>query len=200
MNRILTLAATALAVLMLALGATSAPAADKPSVADEVAAKLGVTPEQLRAAFKAVLTARVDAALAAGKLTPEQAAKLEERIANAQGLGLGAMRGAGKKRQALVARVIAKAKHLGAAATYLGLTREELRAELKEGASLAEIAVAQGKTADGLVAAMLAPAKERLAKAVSAKRLTQERADAILERLESRLERRLARSHSASPS
>ena len=35
----------------LALGATAATAADKPSLVDQVAARLGVTPEQLRAAF-----------------------------------------------------------------------------------------------------------------------------------------------------
>ena len=40
---------------------------------------------------------------------------------------------------------------------------------------------------------MLAPVKERLAKAVAAKRLTQQRADEILERLTERVEKRVAR-------
>lgn len=198
MHRILTLAAALLAVIMLALGATSAPAADKPSVGDEVANRLGVTPDQLRSAFKAVLTARVDAALAAGKLTPAQATKLKERIANAKGLGLGATRGAAEKRQALVRRIGAKAKRLGVAAEYLGLTREELRAQLKAGMSLAQIAVAEGKTAAGLVDALLENAKERAAKAVAAERLTEQRADALLERLEKRLEQRVQRRRTAS--
>ena len=68
----------------------SALAADRPSLVDEIAARLGVSPEQLRAAVKAALVARVDAAVAAGKLTPEQGARLKERIAKANGLGLGA--------------------------------------------------------------------------------------------------------------
>ncbi len=52
MTKILSLAAALLAVLMLALGATSAPAADKPSVADDVAQRLGITSERLQAAFR----------------------------------------------------------------------------------------------------------------------------------------------------
>lgn len=194
MTRILALI-TALAAF--AVGASAAAAAEKPSLADEVAAKLGVSPEQLRTAFRAVLAARVDAALAAGRLTPEQAARLKERIANAKGLGLGVKRGFAKKQQALVKRIGVTAKRLGAAATYLGLTREQVRAELKAGKSLAQIAAAQGKT-DGLVGAMLAPVKERLAKAVAAKRLTRQRADEILERVTDRLEQRIQRARSAS--
>ena len=72
-----------------------------------VAARLGITGDQLRAAFKAELTARIDAAVAAGKLTPEQGAMLEERIANAKGLGLGigARRAFAEKHKALVALI-----------------------------------------------------------------------------------------------
>lgn len=197
MTRTLSLIATVVACASLAIGATGAAAADKPSVADDVAAKLGITPEALRTAFKAVLTARVNAALAAGTLTPEQAAKLKERIANAKGLGLGAKRGFAEKQRALVKRIEAKVKRLGAAADHLGLTREELRAELESGKSLAQVVAAQGTTVDGLVTALLGPVKERLAKAVAAKRLTQQRADEILDRLEDRVAKRIERSRDA---
>jgi hypothetical protein len=187
----------AVALAALALGASTAAAAEKPSLADQVAARLGVSAEQLRAAFKATLTARVDAAVAAGKLTPEQGAKLKERIANAKGLGLGGKHRFAKKQQALVKRIGVRAKRLGAASEYLGLTRERIRAELKAGKSLAQIAAARGKTADGLATAMLAPVKDRLAKAVAAKRLTRERADEILERLDERLGQRIHRTRPA---
>ena len=197
MTRILTLVAALAAFAALAVGVSAGAAAEKPSLADEVAAKLGVSPAELRTAFRAVLTARVDAAVAAGKLTPEQAAKLKERIANAKGLGLGVKHGFAKKQQALVKRIGVRAKRLGAASEYLGLTREQVRAELKAGKSLAQIAAAQGKTADGLATAMLAPVKDRLAKAVAAKRLTRERADEILERLNERLEQRIQRTRPA---
>ena len=192
MTRILTVAALLAACASLALGATAASAADKPSLVDQVAARLGVTP-----AFRATLTARVDAAVAAGKLTPEQAAKLKQRIADAKGIGLGARQAFAKHRKALVQRIGAKSRGLGAAAAYLGLTREQLRTELKSGKSLAQIAAAKGKTTSGLVAAMLAPLKERLAKAVAAKRLTQARADQRLERLSDRLEQRVQRTRPA---
>jgi len=46
-TRILTVAALLAACASLALGATAASAADKPSLVDQVAARLGVTPEQL---------------------------------------------------------------------------------------------------------------------------------------------------------
>jgi len=196
-TRILTLAAALLAVLVLALGATGAPAAERPSLTDEIAARLGVSGEQLRAAVKATLTARIDAAVAAGKLTPERAATLKERIATAKGLGLGMKRGSAKKQKALVQR-IAKAKGARLAAEYLGLTREELRAELKAGKSLAQIAVAEGKTAAGLVDALLVKARERATKAVAAKRVTQQQAEALLERLEERIEKRVQRTRTAS--
>jgi len=133
---------------------------------------------------------RVDAAVAAGKLTPEQGARLKERIAKAGRLGLGAVAGSRKAFAERPGRLHAK----GPAATYLGMTRQALLAELRKGQSLAQIAKAHGKTVDGLVAAMVAPLKARLAKAVEHDRLTKQRADALLERITDRLERLVQRS------
>ena len=105
MTRIIALAATLTAFAALALGAPALAANDKPSLVDEVAARLGVTPDKLRDAFKAALTARVDAAVAAGRLTPEQGAKLKQRIANAQGLGIGARKRFADRQKAFRARI-----------------------------------------------------------------------------------------------
>ena len=185
--------AAALAALVLGAGATGALAADRPTLTDEIAARLGISPAKLRAAFKAALVARVDAAVAAGKLTPAQGARLKARIAKANGLGLGARSAFAEKRQAFGDRLARSAKRRGPAAEYLGMTREALRAELRKGQSLAQIARARGKSVDGLVAAMVAPVKERLARAVASKRLTQQRADALLERITDRLERLVQR-------
>ncbi len=188
--RITAVLAAAVAAVVLAAGASSALAADRPSLVDQVAARLGVTPEQLRSAFRATLVARVDAAVAAGKLTPEQGARLKERIAKAGRLGLGAVAGNRKAFGERPGRLHAK----GPAATYLGMTRQALLAELRKGQSLAQIAKAHGKTVDGLVVAMVAPLKARLAKAVENDRLTKQRADALLERITDRLERLVQRS------
>jgi hypothetical protein len=191
------LVAVCLAAVVAATGAQGAVAAERPSLAEDIAARLGISVERLREATRAALNARIDAAVAAGKLTPERAARLKERVANARGLGLGLWRGFAKQQKAFHGRLVAKAKGIGSAADYLGMTRAELRAELREGTSLAQIAVAEGKTVAGLVAAMLAPAKERLAKAVDNDRITQARADELLDRLEERLEKLVQRTFAA---
>lgn len=176
----------ALAASVSLVGTSAALADDtpeQPALIDAVAAKLGLTPAQLQAAFKAVLVERIDAKVAAGTLTPEQAATLKERIASAQGLGLGARKAFAEHAKAIKQGMIAKAKRLAPVAALLEMTREELRAELKAGKSLAEIAAAKGVSKTDLVTAMTKPAKDRLAKAVAAGRLTQARADELLERL-----------------
>lgn len=180
--RLTALLAATLTAIVLGTGASAAIAADSPSLGDEVAKRLGVTPEQLRSAFKAALAARVDAAVKAGRLTPEQGAKLKERIAKANGLGLGARQGLAGKRKALGERIAKQARGKGPAATYLGMTREALFAELKKGKSLAQVAREKSKSVDGLVAALVAPLQDHLARAVEAKRLTKQRADEILAR------------------
>jgi hypothetical protein len=181
-TRILVVTASLAAFAALALSAPAVAADGKPSLVDDVAARLGVTPDKLRAAFKAALTARVDAAVKAGKLTPEQAARLKQRIAAGPGLGIGARKAFAQRQKAFRGR-IAKARAHAPVATYLGMTRDQLWAELRSGKSLAQIAKEKGKTVDGLVSAMLAPAKAGLAKAVENGRLTKARADAILARL-----------------
>jgi hypothetical protein len=189
--RINAVLAAAVAAIVLAAGASSALAADRPSLVDQVAARLGVTPEQLRSAFRATLVARVDAAVAAGRLTPEQGARLKDRIAKANGLGLGAVAG---KRKALGPELGKRLGAKGPVATYLGMARAALVAELRKGQSLAQIATARGKSVDGLVTAMVAPLKARLAKAVENDRLTKQCADALLERITDHVELLVQRS------
>jgi hypothetical protein len=88
----------------------------------------------------------------------------------------------------LKAHVRASATHHGsvvaAAVAYLQLDRATIAADLEAGQSLAQIATAQGKTADGLVAALLAPAKLRLDAAVAAGRLTSDQETAFLAKLQ----------------
>lgn len=196
MRRLSALVAALAAVAALGIGAASATAADSPSLADDVAARLGVTPEKLRTAFREALAARIDAAVTAGKLTPEQGAKLKERLANAKGLGL-RLRGrlALKKHPALAHRIHVRAHGLGAVAKYLGVTPQALRSELRSGKSLAEIATAHGKSVDGLVDAIVAHARARLDKAVEKGRLTRQRADELLSRLTDAVEKAVQRVH-----
>lgn len=185
---ILSVAALAAAVSLVGTGAALADDAPKqPTLIDAVAAKLGLTPAQMQAAVKAALVERVDAKVAEGRLTPEQAARLKERIASAQGLGLGARKALHQHAMALKTRLVAKAKQLGPVAELLKTTPAELRAELRAGKSLAEIAAAKGISKTELVTAITAPVKERLAKAVASGRLTQARADELAKRLTERV-------------
>jgi len=93
--------------------------------------------------------------------------------------------GHGKKRFAVhTAHVsVGQRSMLGVAATYVGLDRAALLTQLKAGKSLAEVAVAQGKTSAGLVTALLAPAKLKLDAAVVAGKLTAAQETTILTNL-----------------
>lgn len=57
-------------------------------------------------------------------------------------------------------------RSLATAATYIGITEAELRTELQTGKTLAEVAVAHGKTRDGLIAALAAEATKQITTAV----------------------------------
>jgi hypothetical protein len=138
----------------------------------KVAEKRGVTVDQLQANAGARLLARIDAAEKAGRISKERAASIRERVEAAN------LCGARK-------HVAARVAHRGmvkAAADFLGLNRAELRAQLP-GTSLAALAAKQDKSEAALEAAMIAPAKERFAKAIAAGKITQARADVAAKRL-----------------
>jgi hypothetical protein len=167
------------AALLLGGGAALAAAGDGDRSARcedqlaKISEKRGISVEQLQADLKARLLARIDAAANAGRISSEQAAKLRERISAGHLCG---------GRHHLTARIAVQGM-LRAAADFLGLGREELRTQLP-GNSLAGLAEKQGKNVSALKAAMVAPAKERLAKAVANGTITEAGANLALERLE----------------
>ena len=144
----------------------------------KIAENRGVSVEQLQADIKARVLARIDAAEKAGRISSERATRLRARVSE------GSLCGA---RNHVRARIAARSM-LRAAAGFLGLNREQLRAQLP-GTSLTGLAEKQGKSASALEAAMVAPAKARLAKAVADKKLSQDRANEILAKLEQGAER-----------
>jgi hypothetical protein len=157
---------------------------------DSLAKHLGISRDKLDMAAKAAAIDQVNAALAAGAITKAQADELKSRIESgaipAFGYGLGRGFGHGP------------GGHLGfggqltAAATYLGLTEDELKSRLADGKSLKQIAEAQGKSVDGLKKALTQAMKEKLAQAVKDGRLTQAQADEILSRYTDRLDEMIA--------
>jgi transposase len=181
-------------VLTVAIGAGVAMAANSEVFDPEgerqafqaaVAEKLGVTTTELENAYKAAALERLDAAVAAGRITEEQADAIRERIESGDFLGppgFGFGFGFGPHFH------VEGPGHLDGAADYLGLTETELDERLREGQSLAEIAEAEGKSVSGLKQALLAAAKDGLDQAVEDGRLTDAQRDEMLERLESKID------------
>ena len=155
---------------------------DRQAFLDDVAKRLGVTPAQLKAALEGAYGDRVDAAVAAGKITKEQAEAMKQRAEDG-GLPLfGGHRFGGPGGP--------DGHHggglfmsLDAAATYLGVTEAKVHTELESGKSLADVAKAEGKSVDGLKKALSTEAKKKLDAAVKDGHLTQAQADALEARL-----------------
>ncbi|TME71612.1 MAG: hypothetical protein E6H89_02740 [Chloroflexi bacterium] len=62
-----------------------------------------------------------------------------------------------------------KGSYITAAATYIGITEAQLRTELGTDKSLADVAIAHGKTRDGLIAALTAAQQQNIATLVDQK-------------------------------
>jgi predicted DNA-binding protein (UPF0251 family) len=161
----------------------SSPSAESKAIVNDAAKSLGVEPSKLSAALKKALEDRVDAAVAAGRVTKEQGAQLKQRIESddfplfgppALGPGFGA-------------------PHpffhgLDAAASYLGLSEEQLHNRLESGKTLAEIAKAEGKSVDGLKAALRKDVQQKLDAAVKVGRLTKADEQRILKSFDRRID------------
>jgi uncharacterized coiled-coil protein SlyX len=108
----------------------------------------------------------------------------------AAGATLAVAAGAGGALAAGGPRAGGPARHPGPAAiaAYLGLTPAQLREQLRSGKSLAQIAVAQGKTVAGLEDAIIADVQTHLDQAVAKGRLTAAQETAVLARLKQRVD------------
>lgn len=169
----------------------SDPAAERQAFLNDAAGRLGTSSAKLEGALKAAAIDRVDAALAAGRITKDEAQQLRDAI-NSGKLPLGA--GLGSRHDGMHA-----GHFLDAAATYLGLTEAELRTQLESGKSLADVAKSQGESVDGLKQAILAGAQTKLDQAVKDGRLTSTQRDQMLADLKSRIDDLVDRTPSAPP-
>ena len=164
-----------------ALAATQlgTPQEESQAVINDAAKQLGVKPSALSSALKKALEDRVDAAVAAGRLTKTEGDALKARIESG-GLPLffGGLHGPGGREFG---------HDVDAAAAYLGLTTAQLTTDLQSGKTLAQIAQGQGKSVSGLVDALVAAAQKDLDAAVAAGRLTQAQEQSILSRLKQRI-------------
>ena len=193
-QKVAALAAGALAVAgggaAIAATGSNTPAEESQAVVDAAANNLGVTPAKLSTALKAALVDRVDAKLKAGTITEAEATALKARINSDSfalfGGGLGGPRRAGwparRGASGIAAAISPRPRPIS------GVTQAELRTDLQSGKSLADVAKAtDGKSVDGLVAALVTAEKAHLAAAVTAGELTEAQQTAILANLEQRI-------------
>ncbi|MBM2824091.1 MAG: hypothetical protein HW413_2837 [Thermoleophilia bacterium] len=179
------------ATIVVGLGAAGAvaasralsPSEESKAVIEDAAGQLGVEPDALSDALNEALKNRLDAAVAAGRLTKQQADELKERIESGDGVPLFGGIGPGGHRGGHFGHF----GNLRAAAVYLGLTEAELREELTD-KTLTEIAKEKGKSVDGLVQALVTAAEKKIDEAVADGRLTQEQATELKADLDERME------------
>ena len=154
----------------------------------KLADKLGVSEDELKTAIKDTRIEMIDEAVDSGKLTQEQADKLKERIEEGDlGFGFGSRFGEGRFRHGLCQRAVGGV--LDASAGVLDMSVDDLKAQLKDGKSLAAVAEAQGMSVDGFKAALSDAVKAKLDQAVEEEKLTQEQADRLFQGFEENIYR-----------
>jgi hypothetical protein len=177
------------------------PNADTVAYMTSLAGNLGIPLSTLNAAITKTNLAQIDAKLAAGTITAEQAAAMKTRIsAETQpmpmfggrgGPGGGGPEGRGGPGGPGGPGGFGVHEDASALATFLGITPEVLRSEQQSGKTLAEIASAHGKTRDDLKTYLTTEAKTRLTAEVTAGKLTQAQADAKLAELTANIDARI---------
>jgi polyhydroxyalkanoate synthesis regulator phasin len=152
-----------------------------------LANRLGKSSEDVRAAVVGAQKDLVDQAVAAGRLTPEQATRLKQRIHQAGGRGV--LRGPNLQTRPVRPAAPPRADASGLSQFLGGVTRQQLGQELRSGKSLAQVAEAHGKTRDQLKTFLTDQARTRLDAQVKAGRLTQERANQMLQAMTANLDK-----------
>jgi hypothetical protein len=201
--------AAGLAVAAFA-GAGAAIAASRPTpkeeqkaVIDDAAKQLGVAPDKLQSALQQALVNRIEQAVKDGRLTREQADRLEARIKagdvpitpgfgdGGPGFGGPGFRHHGGDRGGFGLFGDAFA----AAQTYLGVTDAQLQQALQSGKSLADIAKDKGKTTAGLQKAMVDAVTKAADQAVKDGKLTKEQRDAVVSKATQWVQHEITETH-----
>jgi hypothetical protein len=150
---------------------------------DTLAAELGVEADALTPAAKTAAISTIESMVANGDLPASVGDRMISSIESAEGDGCALL---GMRFHRFVTHAAIGEFHEGmlqAAADALNLSVDEVRSGLQDGSSLEEQAAAQGVDYETVKAAVLDSARDDLAAAVDAGRITQERADRILDRI-----------------
>jgi hypothetical protein len=151
---------------------------------DDAAKRLNVSPKQLDDALKGAFSDRLDAAVAAGRLTRTQADEIKRRLETD---GLPFLGGP----KPLLGPGFHGGPFFGAfeaAAEYLGLSQKQVFQGVESGKSLAQLAQDRKKSVEGLKKAIEDGARAKLDATVKAKELTQAREDELLKDLDSHID------------
>ncbi len=182
MKKLLILAAAVVTLSLTAVAATGAAAdgEDGPfgNFLTRVADKLGISEEQLETAIQDARLETIDEALAEGRITEEQAAKMRERVQ--EGASLFPKRPHHRPGAGVI---------VGSAAQVLDMEKAGLVEQLKDGSSLAEVAEAQGMSVEVFTAALLSQTEAQIDEMVDEGKLTAEKAERISQTIEENIDR-----------
>ena len=151
---------------------------------------LGITLDQLKQAVKNAELQTIDDLVSDGTLTADQGAKIKDKINSSDGPGLGRfLRGARERRGDKHERYgRLRAGIVKSAATAIGIGPGDLKQELKSGKSIAEVAAEHNVSLDAVKSQITSDAKGELDKLVHEGKISQERADKLLQKLTSKLD------------
>jgi polyhydroxyalkanoate synthesis regulator phasin len=161
------------------------PGALADSFKEALAGNLGISVEELESALTQTQLDMIDQAVADGKLTEEEAANLREKIESGELRGLFPFIGRhhGPAFPRLHGLVVE------AAADVLGLDKDDLVAELRDGNSMVDVAETQGVSEDDLKSGILANVQATLDQKVADGDITQEMADRVYENISDSIDR-----------
>ena len=150
---------------------------------DTLAAELGVDAAELAPAAQTAAAATITAMIEDGEVPADVGQRMLDRLADADGTGCAALgiRFAHGLHAAGVADWLQDAS--AAASDALGIEPRDLRQRMRAGSSLSDIASDEGIAYATVRDAVLEATQADLDAAVEAERLTQARADALLERV-----------------
>lgn len=146
---------------------------------NHLATNLGISQSSLRSALQKSAGQTIDDAVAAGKLTADQAAKIKARLASGSGCDFRTGAGFGRPGMEGMASMGAIIK---AAAETLNLTPQQLMTDIRNGQTLSSLA--HGMTEDQFRTAFLAHLKTDLDALVKQGKLTSAQESTMLQRMQ----------------
>lgn len=192
-------AAAGLVLVLAGAGAVLAQTPGTPAAGttflDRVAQKLGISTPKLQDAIKGAGSDQLKSQVANGDLTQKQADRIQQGLNNRVDNGtFGFGPGPGMRGKGSPGFEFALGQESQKLADFLGIPLAQLRTELSaNGATLATVAQAHGKTRDQLKTFITGEVKAKLDQAVKSQHITQKQEDSALSMLGSHIDQLIDR-------